>query len=316
MRLRSAPAIALGVAAVTMAPATLADAASPPRPAVAKAPVAKTPVAKTPVAKAPVPGADQEPSCGDPDSSDFPLRTRLRGGPDTYEAGGGFGNWYLELTNATGESCHNIHPVIVMVNDDPDREPTSDKAEAQARFEFYDDGAQRWRSVRFEKTDADEHIGVFGDGFAGFTVAAGKTVTVKVRLAFASGARSTDVVANAAVVQRHGDDGEWVGESNDYRFTVTGRSAGHDPDPDSDPERDSERDSDPDASSSSSPDAGDDDGTPPIAERPDRLAMTGRTPGNLLTLGATAGALLLAGAALMAGSRRLREAATAMRRRQ
>ncbi|MBT2395533.1 hypothetical protein [Streptomyces sp. ISL-100] len=310
MRLRSAPAIALGVAAVTMAPATVADAASPSLPA---------------LAMAPVPGADQEPSCGDPDSADFPIRTRLRGGPGTYEAGGGFRNWYLELTNATGESCHNIHPVIVMVTDGRDREPTSDKAEDRARFEFYDDGAERWRSVPFEKTDADEYIGVFGHGFTGFTVAAGKTVTVKVRLAFAAGARPGDVVANAAVVQRHGDDGEWVGESNDYRFAVTGRSADHDRDPDSDPsrdaERDPERDADPDVSSSPdaeldpAPDPGDDDDrTPPIAKLPDRLAMTGRTPASLLTLGATAGALLLAGGALMVGSRRLRAAAT--RRRQ
>ncbi|MGC5412675.1 hypothetical protein ACPXCX_54850, partial [Streptomyces sp. DT225] len=75
-----------------------------------------------------------------------------------------------------------------------------------------------------------EHIGVFGgegdDAFPGFTVPAGRTVTVQVRLAFTSDTSPGRITANAAVVQRRGGgsgaggDGEWVGESEDYPFSV------------------------------------------------------------------------------------------------
>src|SRR5690606_18098223 len=54
----------------------------------------------------------------------------------------------------------------------------------------------------------------------GFTVGPGRTLTVKVRLQFTSAAVATEVVANAAVVQRRRDDGDWVGQSNDYRPRV------------------------------------------------------------------------------------------------
>ncbi|WP_274559029.1 hypothetical protein [Streptomyces spiramyceticus] len=283
MRLRIAPAIAIaiGVAAATVSPATLAVAATPLRPTVVNAP-----------ASALAPPADQQPTCGDPDSADFPIGTRLRGGPDTYHPGGGFKHWYLELANATDESCHNIHPVIVIA--DRDRELAS----SQTKFEFYDEDARSWRRVPFEKTDEDEHIGVF-DGFQGFTVAADKTVTVKVRLTFASGTRPGDVVTNAAVVQRHGDDGEWVGESNDYRFAIDEAEA-EDADG-ADDVAEAEQGKEPGADEP-------DDATPRIGEhRRGSLAMTGpRGHDHLLPLGATAGALLLGGGALVAGSRRLR----------
>jgi hypothetical protein len=54
-------------------------------------------------------------------------------------------------------------------------------------------------------------------------VAPGATLSVKVRLAVTSDAVANDVVAHAAVVQRQGDDGDdgdWVGQSNDYRFRI------------------------------------------------------------------------------------------------
>ncbi|MFE9394524.1 hypothetical protein [Streptomyces flavidovirens] len=246
---------------------------------------------------------DKRPSCGDPASSDFPLTTRLRGGPDTYRAGGAAGEWSLELTNTTDESCRNIHPVIVLM--DSERELESRQMELE-----FQDGAGRWIDVPFHTTDEDEHIGVFDGGFPGFTVAADRTVTVKVRLAFDSDTAPARAVANAAVVQRQPDDGEWVGESNDYRFTVTGRDGdrdtGHDTDPDAETDRHPDPDRSPAPQRDPAPDITLDDGTPRIREHPHTLAMTGRDPGPLLALGATSGALLLGGGALVAGSRRLR----------
>jgi hypothetical protein len=41
-----------------------------------------------------------------------------------------------------------------------------------------------------------------------------------VRLALTAGTEPADVVAVAAVVQRRSGDGDWVGESRQYRFTV------------------------------------------------------------------------------------------------
>ncbi|WP_329276397.1 hypothetical protein [Streptomyces sp. NBC_01451] len=145
----------------------------------------------------------------------FPLTTRIHGGPAAYEAGGEHRTWRLDLTNNTARTCTDIHPVLVLV--DERRALTT----AQPRLEFYDEHRPRPYPVRFEATDADETIGVFdGEGFPGFTVGPGRTVSVRVRLAIGAGAVANDVVANAAVVQRHAGDGDWVGQSNDYRFRV------------------------------------------------------------------------------------------------
>ncbi|MFF1544664.1 hypothetical protein [Streptomyces sp. NPDC058291] len=169
--------------------------------------------------------AEAGPSCAGPDAGDFPLTTRIHGGPDTYRAGGGYAVWYLDLTNTTRRTCDAIHPVVVLV----DAERTL-KA-SQPRLEFYADG--RPHPVRFEPTDDDELVGAFtggsrdaADGFSGFSVGPGRTLTVKLRFALAPDTAADAVTANAAVVQRHGDDGDWVGQSNDYRFTVEA-----DPDP-------------------------------------------------------------------------------------
>ncbi|MFI6933350.1 hypothetical protein [Streptomyces sp. NPDC050287] len=157
---------------------------------------------------------------------DFPVRARIHGGPGVYQAGGGYGVWYLDLTNTTDRTCGNIHPVVILVDERRVLEP------GQPRLEFYEEtgngtgsGGVRAHPVPFERTDADELVGVFAgerDRFPGFTVGPGKTLSVKVRLAVGSDAVANQVTANAAVVQRHHDedDGDWVGQSNDYRFRI------------------------------------------------------------------------------------------------
>ncbi|WP_410090538.1 hypothetical protein [Streptomyces sp. OR43] len=172
--------------------------------------------------------ADQQPACGDPGAGDFPIDTRIHGGPDTYASGGGYGTWFLDLTNTTAESCRAIHPVLVLT--DEDRALTSDQIQLEFSERAHPGVEHR---VSWETTDRDEHIGVFGgegdDSFPGFTVPAGRTVTVQVRLAFTSDTSPGRITANAAIVQRQRTgsgstggtlDGEWVGESEDYPFTV------------------------------------------------------------------------------------------------
>ncbi|MER7836835.1 hypothetical protein ABTY98_13190 [Streptomyces sp. NPDC096040] len=154
-------------------------------------------------------------SCAGADEQGFPLSTRIHDGPSSYQAGGGYGTWYLDLTNTTGRTCTDIHPVVVLVDDKRVLKPS------QTELEFYD--GPRTRPVKLTETDESELVGVFdADGFPGLTVAPGATVSVKVRLAVASDAVPNAVTANAAAVQRRGDDGDWVGESNDYRFGIGG----------------------------------------------------------------------------------------------
>ncbi|MEU8650371.1 hypothetical protein [Streptomyces sp. NPDC048737] len=172
--------------------------------------------------------AEAVPSCAGADAGDFPLTTRLHGGPDSYRAGGGHGTWFLDLTNTTRRTCAAVHPVVVLVDSAHALKP------AQAHLEFYVGGHPH--PVRFETTDEDELVGALADvpgateepagpaerpaPFPGFTVPPGRTLTVKLRLSLTSDAVPNQVTANAAVVQRQGDDGEWVGQSNDYRFAI------------------------------------------------------------------------------------------------
>ncbi|WP_416982760.1 hypothetical protein [Streptomyces sp. T028] len=177
--------------------------------------------------------------CAGSDAAAFPLTTRLHGGPDSYRAGGGYGSWYLDLTNTTDRTCAGIHPVVVLVDTGRTLKP------GQPHLDFYagadgdgnadgngggngnGNGDGRPHPVRFETTDEDELVGAFTDGpegeagaFPGFTIAPHRTLTVKVRLALTSDTAPGDITANAALVQRHGDDGDWIGQSNDYRFAV------------------------------------------------------------------------------------------------
>ncbi|MFG2717149.1 hypothetical protein ACGFW5_02410 [Streptomyces sp. NPDC048416] len=259
MRLRTA--LVTAVAAATILPLAGVAAAdggglpperhdvAPRKPVVATEPVARPP-------------AEKAPPCALRTGSAFPLDTKIHGGPAEYAPGGGVREWSLDLTNASGESCDSIHPVLVLV----DRDRTL--KDAQIRLEFDDPATGRTHPVTFVRTDQDEHIGVFDDGFPGFVIGAGRTLTVRVRLGFSDDTVPGPVTANAAIVQRRGSDGQWVGESGEYRFDVV---------------------------------AEDD-----LLDALDtELAATGR--GSALTgLGLTAAALLVAGGTLLAGARRLR----------
>ncbi|MFD8742636.1 hypothetical protein [Streptomyces sp. NPDC059616] len=219
---RTRHGFALGLAAASVVPAVVLGGTS-----VVPASAASS---ATPVSSPGSTTADQQPACGDPAAKDFPISTRIRGGPDTYASGGGYGTWFLELTNTTSESCRAIHPVLVLT--DEDRKLTSDQI--QLKFSEQARPGTEHR-VTWETTDLDEHIGVFGgtggDSFDGFTVPAGRTVTIQVRMAFTSDTSPGRITANAAIVQRQRaaggtagkpgkDDGAWVGESEDYPFTV------------------------------------------------------------------------------------------------
>ncbi|MFI6693118.1 hypothetical protein ACIBLA_15375 [Streptomyces sp. NPDC050433] len=192
--------ITVGTIVPTALPATIAGAASVPDPG---------------DGPGPGPGADRQPSCGKASDSDFPIDARIHGGPDDYRPGGPPQSWSIDLSNSTDEACHNIHPVIVL--SDRHRSLTA----AEVKLQLTDDKG-RWRTMSLEKSDDDETIAVLEGGFPGFAVPAQQTVTVRVRLAFTAAAGANKVVANAATVQRRGGDGDWVGESNDYRFSVGG----------------------------------------------------------------------------------------------
>jgi len=225
------------------------------------------------------------PACAAQDDRRFPLTTRIHGGPAAYDAGGGYGTWYLDLTNTTTRTCADIHPVVVLVDGKRALKP------AQPRLEFYNGG--RPHPVRFVTTDEDELVGAFDDGLPGFTVGPGKTVTVKVRLALTSDAVANDVTANAAVVQRHEGDGDWVGQSNDYPFRIQDDTT---PTPD----RTTATSTSTSASTSAPTTPPSRDPRIPFA---DELASTGLgTPGGALA--ATAVLLVTGGAVLLALRRR------------
>ncbi|WP_432055180.1 hypothetical protein [Streptomyces sp. bgisy022] len=325
------------------------------------------PVAGTSAAAVPADARPAAVACAAADDRDFPLTTRLHGGPGTYTAGGGFGVWYVDLTNTTDRTCTAVHPVIVLVDaeralkpgqatlefydrgrdtgaeepadgadttgktDGPDATGKTDGAESTGEADGTDeagraDGAEgRPHPVRFELTDQDELVGALADdeaGFPGFTVAPGRTLTVTLRLQFTSDAVANEVVANAAVVQRHQDDGDWVGQSNDYRFRVDAPSGTgpRDPAPD--------RSRDPGATRAPSPGPyprpGDSTGPPPAptpdgtaatdppapptaseAPLPDELAASGTSTGTRTrVLAGAAAAVLTGGAAVLLARRR------------
>ncbi|MFF1696617.1 cell wall protein [Streptomyces sp. NPDC058257] len=305
---------------VTAAAAALASGVTGVGPAVAAYGVPES----GPAAPVQRPRAAQPPVCSAPNGGGFPIGTRIKGGPATYEAGGGYRKWSLKLANSTRGSCGNIHPVVVIVDKERELRPR------QIQLDFHD--GTRWRPVGIERTDRDENVGVFDDGFPGFTVKAGRTRTVKVRLSFTSEARSERAVISAAVVQRRDDDGDWVGESDDYPFAVDNDSDS-DSDSDSDNNVDSDNHSDSGGGGNGGGDGGADGGggdSRGVGESganggggggggrerydadaggssyADELAATG--PRALLGVGAVAGILFAGGWGLFVGARRLRAA--------
>ncbi|QNE77119.1 hypothetical protein F0344_23140 [Streptomyces finlayi] len=258
--------------------------------------------------------ADRQPGCGDPNSDEFPIETRIHGGPDTYASGGGYGIWFLDLTNNTSEPCRAVHPVLVLT--DQGRKLAADQIQLEFSERTKRAGPDVEYRVSWETTDRDEQIGVFGGGgededFPGFTVPAGRTVTVQVRMAFTSDTEPGKVTLNAAVVHRHkgsgsgSGDGEWIGESGGYPFVIVDG----DPDvhTDSDP-------GDPDVHTDSDPgDPDTDPGDPDTGTTTPRdaagnplpeLARTGQDP--VLPLGFATGALIIGGAAVVTRAERAR----------
>ncbi|MFF9795185.1 peptidase [Streptomyces bacillaris] len=263
-RLRDARALAaLGLAAGIAVPAALLAG-----PQAAARPVAPAPAAPVSLTAGAVAGAgagavaadaadagEEQPVCGDPDAKEFPIEARIQDAPRTYVSGGGYGTWFLDLTNTTGTACGALHPVLVL--SDGERRLTAD----QIQLKFSEPGrTDTEHRATWETTDRHEQIGVFdgsgpgsdsdsgpgsnsgsdSDDFLGFTVPAGGTISVRVRMAFGSETGPARVTAHAAVVQRrHQDkakgggreDGDWVGESGAYRFVVVDGATGEYPRP-------------------------------------------------------------------------------------
>jgi hypothetical protein len=296
-------ALVVGVTAAMVAPAALLGSAATA--AVVTARAAAVGMAKPAAAPRLLESQGQQPTCGKASDLDFPIDTRIHGGPAVHHPGGGFQEWSVELANTTAETCRNIHPVIIFAGRERGLTP------AGIALAFYDEGTADWRPVVPEATAEDEIVGVL-DG-PGLAVPARKTITVKVRLALAAGTPPNEVTVNAAIVQRQGEDGDWVGESGDYRFAVLDEDApGADAstpagtaDPSTGPSTgpSARSSTGPSASPSPSSDPGIDPSTDPEAAPPDELAATGTE--SVLALGAAIGAVLLCGGAL-AVTRRLR----------
>ncbi|MFD3995928.1 hypothetical protein [Streptomyces sp. NPDC058583] len=329
LRPRSPRALTAAAALAVTATAHLAlasPALTAPAPSVPPT-TAPAPAQAAPDIPAPDPPA---PTCGAPSGSAFPLDTRIHGGPVDYPAGGPLQEWKLDLTNTTDATCSGIHPVLVLTDERRVLRP------GEIRFEFYDAGAARWRPVTFEATEQAENIGVFtGSGgpeasdvpegaatpaapdgsadFTGFMVPAGRTLTVPVRLGFRAGAAPGEVVVNAAVVQRRGADGDWVGESGDYRLTVVpaapDRSTGADePAPDTSGTPDPVAPSRPPGATPRPPGSTSEAPEDLVLAAPEReLAHTGRESEEYAKLLAPlAAALVLLGAVLFRAARRPR----------
>ncbi|GHC65028.1 hypothetical protein [Streptomyces cinnamoneus] len=237
--------------------------------------------------------------CGDPRSAQFPLGSRLSGGPRTYERGGSPQTWRLELRNTTDAACRDVHPVAVLSDKGRALEP------GHIHLDFYDADGARWLPVAFERTDEAENVGVLGggspqdaSGFPGFVVPPHGTVTVPLRLAFAGNTPAGPVTANVTAVQKRGDDGAWVGESDDYTFAVEpGRPGVH-------PERPGVHPGRTHRAAAPGGNRGNDDAPPALADTGDALPLYG--------IGATACALLAGGTALVLGMRAVRRRTAAV----
>ncbi|MDX3074753.1 hypothetical protein, partial [Streptomyces sp. MI02-7b] len=155
----------------------------------------------------------------------FPVRARLQEGPRTFVAGAAAREFRVELENTTRRARRDVHPVIVLV----DRDRTLMARHIRLEYREFTTGgtkgadapsAPRWRPVRVAHTDNDENVAVVAEHDPGVVLPAHRTVRVALRLRFTADAPPGPVAATATVVQRRGADGDWVGESAPYRFTV------------------------------------------------------------------------------------------------
>lgn len=155
----------------------------------------------------------------------FPVRARLQDGPRVFVAGAAAREFRVELENTTRRARRDVHPVIVFY--DRARKLTARQVHLEYR-EFTTGGAKRarpsreprWRPVPVAHTDNDENVAVVGEHGPGAVLPAHRTVRVALRLRFTADAPPGPVAASATVIQRRGADGDWVGESALYRFTV------------------------------------------------------------------------------------------------
>ncbi|MEU0373581.1 hypothetical protein ABZ070_25595 [Streptomyces sp. NPDC006283] len=320
--MRTRNALALGAAAALVASAVISGSAATAAAMTTRTPLAAAPAGPSAVFRAEGRAeggaevrseirsgsspADRAPTCGKASDPDFPIKTRIHGGPATVRAGAGSRPWSVDLTNTTREACHRIHPVLILTA--RDRGLTADRV----TLEFYDETTARWRPVTLERTTEDEIVGAFDDGFLGFVVPAGGTVTVRTRLSFAAGTTPNTVTVNAAIVQRQGDDGDWVGESGDYRFAVVEGDGGEAGDGEEDSEQSAEPTPARSAAEAATGTATAAKPTPAPAEKSphstyDQLATTGS--GSLARVGVGTAVILLSAGLLVFVARRLRSGA-------
>lgn len=154
----------------------------------------------------------------------FPVTARLLGGPHTYTAGAGPREFRVELENTSRERLRDVHPVLVFV--DRGRRLTADQilleyrvADPVAKAGNARDGS--WRPVAVQHTDNDENIAVVGgENGPGTTLPSRRKVSIALRLRFTAPAPAGRVTASATIMERRGEDGEWVGESEGYDFDV------------------------------------------------------------------------------------------------
>lgn len=154
----------------------------------------------------------------------FPVTARLLGGPHTYTAGAGPREFRVELENTSRERLRNVHPVLVFV----DRGRRLTAGQILLEYRVADPVAKAgnardrsWRPVAVRHTDNDENIAVVGgeDG-PGTTLPSRRKVSIALRLRFTAPAPAGPVTASATIMERRGEDGDWVGESEGYDFDV------------------------------------------------------------------------------------------------
>ncbi|MFI2299812.1 hypothetical protein ACH5AL_13360 [Actinacidiphila glaucinigra] len=154
----------------------------------------------------------------------FPVTARLLGGPHTYTAGAGPREFRVELENTSRERLRDVHPVLVFV--DRGRRLTADQilleyrvADPVAKAGNARGGS--WRPVAVQHTDNDENIAVVGgENGPGTTLPSRRKVSIALRLRFTAPAPAGRVTASATIMERRGEDGDWVGESEGYDFDV------------------------------------------------------------------------------------------------